>query len=410
MAKIISFIKISGTIDDCTCRDTEEGNIIGKKTGPTREKVLNHPDFEQTRRNAGEFKLATKDAKLLRHALSYALDGVKRTTLNSHVLKLMYAAAAKDQVHEIGSRYAAAGDVSVFEGFEFGHELSLDWALPVSFVQGFNIASGSMKVEVPSYIARKRNGFPKAATHFRIVSAGAAINFEEGRYVNAIKTSDLLPVRKKTPEAIYLDHALKVAPGDVVVQVLGIQFFTLVNGKEVLMKGGAVKILAAERVAAEVLVPVDVPQVEKNAEPFTKKRLQAFGDERRKGRGGSGNASCELQNTSCELRATSGEPGKDERPEVQEAGGEAVASTDGPLVCIENHAPGEIMSPVDDGTVDCVEMIPPEHYPGGRLADTEDAILTDGFMADGLPAKNEGRIRRSVRRLKRRPYHSIHEG
>jgi hypothetical protein len=88
MAKIISFIKIRGSIGDLTCRDTEEGNIIGQKTGPSREKVLEDPKFEQTRRNAGEFKLATKDATLLRHALGHALDGVKRTTLNSHVLKV----------------------------------------------------------------------------------------------------------------------------------------------------------------------------------------------------------------------------------------------------------------------------------------------------------------------------------
>jgi hypothetical protein len=208
----------------------------------------------------------------------------------------MYAAAAQDNTHEIGSRYAAAGDVSLFEGFEFGNKLRLDWALPVSFVQDLNIASGSMKVEVPSFIARKRNGFPKAATHFRIVSGGASINFEEGRYVNDIKTSALLPLRKKTPEPICLDHALKSAPGDVVVQVLGIQFYTLVNGEEVPVKGGAVKILKAEQVAAEVPAPVEMPQVERDAEPFPKKRLQAFGDWRRK--------------KSCELRAASQEKRK----------------------------------------------------------------------------------------------------
>lgn len=372
MAKVISFIKLSGTIDDITFRKTAEGNIAGRKTGPSREKVLNDPNFDQTRRNAGEFKLAVRDAKLLRHSLDHALNGVKRTTLNAHVTGLLHAAALQDQEHDLGCRYAASGDLSKFEGFEFGQQLSLDVALPISITQHFNIASGSMKTEIPPFIARKRKGFPAAATHFRIVSAGAAINFEEGRFVNDIKKSPLFPLRKQTPNAICLDHALKCAPGDVAVQVLGIQFFTLVNGKEVLVKGGAVKILAAERVAAAIQVPADVPQAEKTAKPFTRKRLRAFGDERKQGPPRSGKRkteSGELPGKSDELRAMSDGPAITEQQKVQEMISETVAPTDDPSVLIAN--PSALDEALKDDAVDWVETILRAHQRADELTDSK---------------------------------------
>jgi hypothetical protein len=378
MAKVISFIKFSGTIDDITFRQTEEGNIAGKKTGPSRERVLYDKDFDQTRRNAGEFKLAVKDAKLLRHALDYTLDGVKRTTLNSHVTSLLYRAAMQDPVHELGCRYGAAGDIGPFEGFEFGHQLRLDGALPVKFVHHLNAAAGSMKVEVPSFIARKRKGFPATATHFRIVSAGAAINFAKGRYANDIKKSALLPLRKQTPETICLDHSLTTGPGDVVVQVLGIQFYTFVNGEEVLVKGGAVRILAAELVAEKMPVPVDLPQVE--AKPFTAKRLQWLWDGRRSA--GSG----ELRKASCELRATSCELEKDERREVQETSSEEQVASGERQV---GNSEAVSADKVKDGAAGCEEAIPLMNNPEGGLPNSEGPILTEGFMVDELPVSDE---------------------
>lgn len=90
MAKYESIVTIHGTIDDLTFRDTPEGKIVGRKTGPTREKVLTHKNFELTRINASEFGQAIKDARLLRHALGSVLDGVRCTTLNGHVNGLLH--------------------------------------------------------------------------------------------------------------------------------------------------------------------------------------------------------------------------------------------------------------------------------------------------------------------------------
>jgi len=377
MAKVIGIIKLRGTIDDITFRDTQEGNIASRKTGPTREKVLYDPDFDQTRRYAGEFKLAAKDAKLLRHALGSSLDGVQRTTLNGHVIGLLYAAAQQDNTHEIGYRYAATGSVGMFEGFDFGKQ-GLDAALPVRFKHGMDAASGSMQVEIPSFIARKRKGFPAGATHFRIVSGGATINFEEGTYVNDIKTSALLPLRKQTPEAICLEHSVVAGAGEVMVQVLGIQFYAIENGREVLVKGGAVQLLAAERMRVALPVAVNMPQEEENAAPFKSKNLRWLGDPRRRfGRKGKKN---EAQEESFELRATSCEQKTTGNGQRDDGGCELLAArdevgtilVDGPVKAYPDGMGEEEVAPMND----LAEVCPHE------VDELLDSLMTEGPLAE----------------------------
>jgi hypothetical protein len=75
MAKVISLLKLSGTIGDLTFRQTVWGTIAQQKPGPTRERVLTCEKFDHTRRNAGEFRLAIKNATLLRRALGEAIGG-----------------------------------------------------------------------------------------------------------------------------------------------------------------------------------------------------------------------------------------------------------------------------------------------------------------------------------------------
>lgn len=248
MAKYESIVTIRGTIDGLTFRDTAEGKVVGRKTGPTREKVLTHENFKRTRNNASEFKQAVHDGRLLRRALGSILDGVSCTTLNGHVNGLVHRVCKTDNEHDFGSRCAAGGDVSMLTGFDLNKKLSLDTVLLVQPVHSLDIATGMMKVRIASFIAYKRKVYSKEATHFRMVSGGVVLNFSNNGYSNNIQTSELLPLSRKTPGDIFLEHQMNGKPGDVLLQVVGIQLYKLVNGKEVLVKGGAVRILEAARI------------------------------------------------------------------------------------------------------------------------------------------------------------------
>jgi hypothetical protein len=144
-------------------------------------------------------------------------------------------------------RHAAAGDISLMEGFEFNHQLSLDQALPVKVTHSLDVATGVMQLELPSFIGRRKKGFPKEATHFRIVSCGVVVDFVNGEYRNDAHTSGLLPLGKQTPDAIRWEHRLKAAPGEVMVHAIAIEFYKVAPGKIMLLKWGAAKILQAAR-------------------------------------------------------------------------------------------------------------------------------------------------------------------
>ena len=251
MAKVISLLQLRGSIDDLTFRKTEDGTIAGRKPGPTRERVLTYEHFKRTRRNAAEFQLAIRDARLLRHALGQALNGRRGSSMNGRMNGLFYTAARQDDVSDLGARRAYKGGIGLLTGFDFNKQLSLEHALPAPLMHQLDVATGACQVKIPSFIARKRKGFPPEATHFRIVSGVAMMDFLCPNYRHDVQESKLLPLRTKTPEGICFEHQLEPGEGKVMVQVLGMEFYKLVNGKEVLIKGSAVRILEAVRVEGE---------------------------------------------------------------------------------------------------------------------------------------------------------------
>jgi hypothetical protein len=248
MAKVIGLLKLRGTIDDVTFRKTKEGNIAGRKPGPSREKVLTHENFRRTRRNAGEFKLVIEEATLFRYALGGALNGRTGSSLNGRMYGLFSKAARQDSISDLGSRRASAGAIDLLRGFDFNKELSLKQALPVRLTHRLDVTTGASAVQVPAFIARKRKKFPAEATHFRILSGVVMVDFVHGHYRRVMQCSELLPLRKKVPHAICFEHQLEPGEGQVMVQVLGMEFYKLEDGKEVLIKGSAVRVLEAVRV------------------------------------------------------------------------------------------------------------------------------------------------------------------
>jgi hypothetical protein len=243
MARVIGLFKLRGSIDDLTFRQTQDGIIAGMKPGPTRERVLSHENFALTRRNAEEFQLAIKDAQLLRHALGAALDGRTGSSMNGRMNGLFYKAARRDVTNDLGFRRAGQGTIGLLTGFNFNKQLSLEYALPIPLMHSLDVGAGSCKVEAPSFIARKRKYFPAEATHFRLVSTMVIIDFSNRKYKQAIERSELLPLRKKTPGAIGFEHKLEVTDGQVVVQVLGMDFYKVVDGYEEMLKGSAMRVL-----------------------------------------------------------------------------------------------------------------------------------------------------------------------
>jgi hypothetical protein len=217
-----------------------------------------------------------QDGKLLREALFTAIDSVRHPSLNGMMIKVLHATAKTDKQSKAHCRHAAAGDLSLLEEFEFNDQLSLDQALPVKFVHSLGVETGNVRLEIPSFIARRKKGFPKEATHFRIMSCGVAVDFANKDFNRHASASELLPIGKQTPGPICLEHQLKAKAGEVMFHVMGVEFFKVENGKSKLLKWGAMRIVVVARKEEEL------PESDKStlphiaAIPYAAKELQAI--------------------------------------------------------------------------------------------------------------------------------------
>jgi hypothetical protein len=253
MPKQIGPIKFRGLLDDVCGRKTEDGDILQRKTGPTRKQVLKHKKFINTRRNAREFGGAVAASTLLRRVLGYTVKAVKHSKLVSYMNKQLHEVAMSDTESGWGDRCVNKGDLQLLEGFDYNQELSLDVALPVKLSHELNVATGQVQLSVPGCLVRHKRVFPKEATHFRIVSCAGAVNFDKKRCSFHITESELLPLGKKMT-ALQLEHQLAGKPGEVMLHTAGIIFFEVIDGKERMLRGGVLKVVEVARVAASMRV------------------------------------------------------------------------------------------------------------------------------------------------------------
>ncbi|MGZ3881018.1 MAG: hypothetical protein ACXVBF_06765 [Flavisolibacter sp.] len=91
---------------------------------------------------------------------------------------------------------------------------------------------------------------PVGASHFKIVSAGAEVDFENNTYKVATNASDLLALDTTATTVINLSSTLGAGSTLPLFLVLGIEFYQEVNGEEYPLKNGSFNALSIVKVSA----------------------------------------------------------------------------------------------------------------------------------------------------------------
>jgi hypothetical protein len=206
--------------------------------GLSADRIKNDPLFERTRENMAEFARAGKAAKLLRTIFRDVTINAKDKVTQARLVKVASRIITTDPVNERGQRTVNNGDLLQLQGFNFNVRAGISDSLFVRCPVSFNRASGEVTVNIPAFVPRNMVQQARGTTHFRIVAAAAAINFDTEQYEYAMQgTPDLLYNTDPT-QAATLTLALPANSRDTVVAVLGIEYYQRVNTRSYALKTG----------------------------------------------------------------------------------------------------------------------------------------------------------------------------
>ena len=215
---------------------------MAKKTtstgGASADRIKTDPAFERTRENMAEFGRAGKAAKLLRTIFRDVTINAKDRITQARLAKVTSRIVTTDPVNERGKRTVSNGDLLQLQNFHFNARAGISDSLFVRCPMSFNRVSGEVILNIPSFVPRNMVQQASGTTHFRIVAAAAAVNFDTEQYEYAMQGTPELPFTTDLTQAAILTMALPANSKDTVVAVLGIEYYQRVNSRSYALKSG----------------------------------------------------------------------------------------------------------------------------------------------------------------------------
>lgn len=249
MARQKGIIKLKGTIGDITFYKTQDGHLAREKGGIDASRIKSDPAFQRTRENGSEFGRAGTAGKILRTALRALLlnsaDGRMVSRLTQQMVKVIQA----DLISVRGLRNVIDGEAELLAGFEFNIRGKLGTSLFAPFVGAIDRVAGEITVDIAPFIPANMLAAPSGTTHFKIISAGAEIDFEAESFVEAHSETAVLPWDAVATVAISQVNAVTPASTKPLFLALGVEFYQEVNGQMYPLKNGAYNPLALVQVS-----------------------------------------------------------------------------------------------------------------------------------------------------------------
>ena len=248
MAKQKGIIKLKGTLGDITFYKSQDGFLAREKGGIDASRIANDPNFQRTRENGAEFGAAGKAGKILRSAIRALLQNASDSRMVSRLTREMVKVIQADATNPRGQRNVIDGEAELLEGFEFNIRGKLGTTLFAPFIPKINRVTGALTVSVASFIPLNMIVAPAGSTHFKIMIAGAEIDFENETFVVDVKETAQLPWDNVATGDIELASAVTANSTHPLFLALGVEFYQEVNGIKYPLKNGAFNALSLVKV------------------------------------------------------------------------------------------------------------------------------------------------------------------
>jgi hypothetical protein len=154
----------------------------------------------------------------------------------------------EDATNPRGLRNVIDGEAELLEGFDFNINGKLGTTLYAPFTAVIDRVAGTLTANLAAFVPQNMIAAPGGTTHFKIISAGAEIDFENESFVSATNATAILPWDVNPTAVINLANAVTAASTHPLFLALGIEFYQEVNGQMYPLKNGAFNALALAKV------------------------------------------------------------------------------------------------------------------------------------------------------------------
>jgi hypothetical protein len=248
MARQKGIIKLDGTIGDITFYKSQDGYLAREKGGVSADRIANDPNFQSTRENGEEFGRAGKAGKMLRTSIRGLLQNVADGRMVGRLTQEMVKVLQADVTSVRGKRNVIDGEAELLEGFEFNIRSKFGTTLFAPFTAVIDRVAGTLNVDVASFIPINMVAAPSGSTHFKLMSAGAAVDFENETFEVDTNETAQMPLDSIATAVINLSNSVTANSTNPLFLALGIEFYQEVNGVKYSLKNGSYNALSLVKV------------------------------------------------------------------------------------------------------------------------------------------------------------------
>lgn len=243
MPRVNGVVSFQGTYEDMTFYKKEGKNYVRKKSGVSKERIANDPNYVRTRENMNEFSLNISSGKMLRLSLGSLVFKAKDARLSNRLMQTMSRIKNLDSTSARGERSVSNGIATAegkqyLIGFDFNSNAPLDSVLFANYT--LDTATG--EIAIASIIPADQLRFPEGATNVVFQCGVLNIDFATGLTDLVLSPPNNL-LLNMTQSSISMIPASMPTGAGVTVYLFIVTFFQEINGVQYSLKNEEYNVL-----------------------------------------------------------------------------------------------------------------------------------------------------------------------
>jgi hypothetical protein len=243
MTRVNGVVSFQGTYEDMTFYKKEGKNYVRKKSGVSKERIANDPNYVRTRENMNEFSLNISSGKMLRLSLGSLVFKAKDARLSNRLMQTMSKIKNLDSTSARGERSVSNGIATAegkqyLIGFDFNSNAPLDSVLFANYT--LDTATG--EIAIASIIPADQLRFPEGATNVVFQCGVLNIDFATGLTDLVLSPPNNL-LLNVTQSSISMIPASMPTGAGVTVYLFIVTFFQEINGVQYSLKNEEYNVL-----------------------------------------------------------------------------------------------------------------------------------------------------------------------